>query len=164
MKFKNNQIYGVTDGGDNHPWLDINVSRGSEGEPLPVEKNDDIGGIRFNIYTGTYDSSTGTTYKPTAAIKIITAENADPTSKLVASDLGIYVGNNQWRYKYNFSGTGTFSAPHIQLSSYSTLEAVAETIKQPTPGMLVYVKSESKFFGYVDKTNAGTPGWIQLNM
>lgn len=163
MEFRNGQFYGATDGKDNHPWIDINVSHGSTHIPMPVSNNEDLGGIRFNAYTGNYDQHTNSNYKPTAAIKVITSNFSKIDSNLLASDLGIYVGNNFWRQKYNFSWDGTFSAPHIQLNSYSSLEEVNDKIPNPQPGMMVYIKSESKFFGYIDRSSDGAPGWSPLN-
>lgn len=141
--------------------LILSRGRGTKAAPLAVQSGDVLGAFSFFGYT---DSDTT---KPAAIIL------ASAVSPITTGNSGIVPGQVQFLVT-NAAGDfdteltidaagGVVANTSITPGVYADATARDATITSPVPGMLVYLNSDSKFYGYVDDAGLGSPGWVTLN-
>jgi hypothetical protein len=145
----------------NGAWVKLQASRGSLASPTAVQPTDAYGGLEASAYNGSkfgYGGYAGFIIDPNGTV--VSGSNYVPSAFIVNVSNGSSIDLNK---VMAYSSDGTLYAPIIQPGTYANATARDAAITTPSPGMMVYISSTSKFMGYVDNAGAGPAGWVNLN-
>lgn len=130
---------GITDG-DSGAWIDINVAKNTWANPLELVAEDNVGGIRTNVFVDSV-------YKIASAVDTYLTVDANPLSVYPSAKLVIGVGNNDSVTMFDFNPNGSFVAPVIQTGVYSTSPTDLRPAT-PAKGMIIFNDTVSQFEGW----------------
>lgn len=130
---------GITDG-TTGAWIDLNVAKNIWANPLEVAAEDNVGGIRTNVFADGV-------YKISSAIDTYLTADTNPLATYPAAKLVIGVGNNSSVTMFNFHPDGSFVAPVIQTGVYSTSPSDLRPAT-PAKGMIIFNDTLSQFEGW----------------